>query len=103
VLQHAGGISTVYGHLSRFTSGLRKGQKIAQGEAVGFVGMTGLATGPHLHYEFRVHGEHHDPLRVALPTAMPLPPEHLADFSKKAQPLLAQLDLLRGSNLASME
>jgi len=103
ILQHASGISTVYGHLSRFASGLRKGQKIAQGEAVGFVGMTGLATGPHLHYEFRVHGEHRDPLKVALPTAVPLPAELRADFNEQSQPLVAQLDLLRGSNLASME
>lgn len=103
ILQHSGGISTVYGHLSRFAPGLRKGQKIAQGEAVGFVGMTGLATGPHLHYEFRVHGEHRDPLKVVLPTSVPLPAERLADFSRQAQPLAAQLDLLRGSNLASLE
>jgi murein DD-endopeptidase MepM/ murein hydrolase activator NlpD len=103
ILQHVGGISTVYGHLSRFAPGLRKGQKIAQGEAVGFVGMTGLATGPHLHYEFRVHGEHRDPLKVALPNAVPLSIERLADFSRQAQPLVAQLDLLRGTNLASLE
>lgn len=103
ILQHAGNISTVYGHLSHFAPGLHKGQKIAQGEVVGFVGMTGLATGPHLHYEFRVHGEHRDPLKVALPTAVPLSTEHLADFKKQAQPLVAQLELLRGSNLALME
>jgi murein DD-endopeptidase MepM/ murein hydrolase activator NlpD len=103
VLQHAGGISTVYGHLSRFAPGVRKGYKVRQGEVVGFVGMTGLATGPHLHYEFRVHDEHRDPLKVVLPTSVPLPAESLAEFSKQAEPLVAQLDLLRGSNLASLE
>ena len=103
ILQHAGNISTVYGHLSRFASGLHKGQKIAQGEAIGFLGMTGMATGPHLHYEFRVRGEHQDPLKVALPTSVPLSSTLLADFRQQAQPLVAQLDLLRGSNLASME
>jgi murein DD-endopeptidase MepM/ murein hydrolase activator NlpD len=103
VLQHAGGISTVYGHLSRFAPGLRMGHKIRQGEVVGFVGMTGLATGPHLHYEFRVHDEHRDPLKVVLPTSVPLPTESLAEFSKQAEPLAAQLALLRGSNLASLE
>jgi murein DD-endopeptidase MepM/ murein hydrolase activator NlpD len=82
---------------------VHKGQRISQGEAVGFVGMTGLATGPHLHYEFRVHGEHRDPLKVMLPTSAPLPAERLADFTRQAEPLAAQLDLLHGSNLASLE
>lgn len=103
VLQHAGNISTVYGHLSRFAPGLRKGTRLAQGQALGFVGSSGMATGPHLHYEFRVRGEHRDPLKVALPTSVPLPGTLRADFLKQAQPLIAQLDLLRGSNLASME
>lgn len=103
MLQHAGGISTVYGHLSRFVPGLRRGQKISQGEAIGFVGMTGLATGPHLHYEFRVHGEHRDPLTVALPTSVPLPADRLAEFGKQAESLLAQLDLVRANKLASLE
>lgn len=103
ILQHAGNISTVYGHLSRFAPGLHRGQKIAQGEAIGFVGRTGMATGPHLHYEFRVRGEHRDPLKVALPTSVPLASGLRADFRQQAQPLVAQLDLLRGSNLASME
>jgi murein DD-endopeptidase MepM/ murein hydrolase activator NlpD len=103
VLNHAGNISTVYGHLSRFASGMRKGRKIAQGEAIGFVGTSGMATGPHLHYEFRVRGEHRDPLKVALPTSVPMTPSLLADFRKQAQPLVQQLELLRGSNLASLE
>jgi murein DD-endopeptidase MepM/ murein hydrolase activator NlpD len=103
MLQHTGGISTVYGHLSRFASGLHKGQKITQGEAIGFVGMTGLATGPHLHYEFRVNGEHRNPLTVALPTPVPLPADRLAEFSRQAEPMLAQLDLVRGSKLASLD
>lgn len=103
ILQHANGISTVYGHLSRFAPGLHRGQKIMQGENVGFVGMTGLATGPHLHYEFRINGEHRDPLKVALPTATPLPADQLAMFRDQSKPLLEQLALLRGSNLASLE
>lgn len=103
ILQHSNGISTVYGHLSRFAAGLRRGQKIMQGETVGLVGMTGVATGPHLHYEFRVNGEHRNPLKVALPTATPLPADQLAMFHEQAKPLLEQLSLLRGSNLASLE
>lgn len=103
MLQHAGGIMTVYGHLSRFATGLRKGQTVAQGSAIGYVGMTGMATGPHLHYEFRVHGEHRDPLKVALPTSIPLNAATLADFRKQAQPLIAQLDLLRKTSIAAAE
>jgi murein DD-endopeptidase MepM/ murein hydrolase activator NlpD len=103
MLQHSNGVSTVYGHLSRFAAGLHRGQKVSQGEDIGYVGMTGLATGPHLHYEFRMNGEHRDPLTVALPTAIPLPAEQLAAFSIYSKPLLEQLALLRGSNLASLE
>lgn len=103
VLQHSNGVSTAYGHLSRFAAGLHRGQKVLQSDDIGFVGMTGLATGPHLHYEFRINGEHRDPLTVALPTATPLPADQLATFQAQSKPLLEQLTLLRGSNLASLE
>ena len=103
ILQHPGGINTVYGHLSHFASGLRKGQKVEQGQIIGYVGMTGMATGPHLHYEFRVHGEHRNPLTVALPGAQPLPIEVKNRFIKQSQIWLTQLNLLRNSNLASLE
>lgn len=102
MLQHAGNITTVYGHLSRFAAGLRVGQKVAQGSAIGYVGMTGMATGPHLHYEFRVRGEHQDPLKVALPTAVPLSTANLASFKAQAQPLLGQLALLRSTDVAAL-
>jgi murein DD-endopeptidase MepM/ murein hydrolase activator NlpD len=103
ILQHSGGISTVYGHLSHITSGLHKGVSVTQGEVIGLVGMSGLATGPHLHYEFRVHGEHQDPLKVAMPNAVPVPNAYQADFEHHAQPLFAELDLLRGTNTASLD
>jgi len=103
ILQHTNGVSTVYGHLSRFATGLHRGQKVSQGDDIGYVGMTGMATGPHLHYEFRVNGEHRNPLTVALPTATPLPSNQLAAFTAYSKPLLEQLTLLRGSNLASLE
>ena len=103
VLQHQNGISTVYGHLSRFVDGLRKGMKVAQGEIIGFVGMTGLATGPHLHYEFLLNGEQRDPLKVALPTALPITARYQADFAANSAALTAQLNLLSASKLASLE
>jgi len=103
VLQHQNGISTVYGHLSRFAAGLRKGMKVSQGEVIGYVGMTGLATGPHLHYEFLLNGEHRDPLKVALPTAVPIAPKYKADFTAHSSNMISQLNLLSKSNLASLE
>ncbi len=69
ILSHAGNHTTLYAHQSRFAKGLRKGQKVSQGQLIGYVGATGWATGPHLHYEFRVAGKPVDPLSVKLPVA----------------------------------
>ena len=66
-LQHQGAFSTLYAHLSRFAPQVKQGARVAQGEVIGYVGQTGWATGPHLHYEFRVAGEQRNPLTVALP------------------------------------
>lgn len=103
VLQHQNGISTVYGHLSRFAQGLRKGVKVAQSDIIGYVGMTGLATGPHLHYEFLVNGENRDPQKIALPEALPITAKYQADFAAKSAALTAQLHLLSASTFASLE
>lgn len=90
-LEHGGGISTLYGHMSRFAKGLRNGQRVKQGEIIGYVGSTGAATGPHLHYEYRVNGVHLNPRTVRLPNAAPLPAEYMADFHAKAQSAFADL------------
>lgn len=103
VLKHQGQFSTVYGHLSGFAKGLHKGRKINQGDVIGFVGMTGLATGPHLHYEFKVAGVQRNPLSIALPTALPLAAQYKADFSKQSKQLMARLALLRNTNLAALD
>jgi len=102
-LTHQGRYTTVYGHLSRFATGLHKGQRVAQGETIGYVGTTGLSTGPHLHYEFKVAGEQRDPLRVALPDAQPVKAAQLATFRPIADNFLARLELLRNTNLAKVE
>jgi murein DD-endopeptidase MepM/ murein hydrolase activator NlpD len=103
VLKHENGVTTVYGHLSRFADGLHKGEKVAQGDLIGFVGMTGLATGPHLHYEFMVNGEHRDPMTVALPKADPITGQNKVAFDAVSRELSAQIDLLGNSNIAALE
>jgi murein DD-endopeptidase MepM/ murein hydrolase activator NlpD len=103
MVNHQGRYTTVYGHLSRFAKGLHNGQRVAQGEVIGYVGMTGLATGPHLHYEFRVNGQQTDPLRVALPDAKPIDSSYLAAFQPVANDFVARLDLMRNTNLAKLD
>jgi murein DD-endopeptidase MepM/ murein hydrolase activator NlpD len=93
-ITHPGGVRTVYGHLSRFAPRLRAGMGVEQGQLIGQVGMTGLATGPHLHYEYLKDGVHKDPQKVPLPTAEPVPGQHMAAFRAHADPLVAGLDAL---------
>lgn len=95
VLRHQTRITTWYGHLSGFAKGIQKGRRVSQGEVIGFVGATGVATGPHLHYEFRINDVHQDPLRVAMPPAPPLAPQHRAAFDEVARPQGERLALLR--------
>lgn len=103
MVRHPGNITTVYGHLSRFAKGLRPGQRVVQGDVIGHVGMTGLASGPHLHYEFRVNDQQRDPLRIALPDAQPVSPADRAEFQNVADDLMARLNLLRDTNLAQLD
>jgi murein DD-endopeptidase MepM/ murein hydrolase activator NlpD len=103
VLRHGGSYSTAYAHLSRFAPGLRRGARIAQGDTLGYVGQTGWATGPHLHYEFRVAGAARNPRTIALPAGQPVPAAALAAFRGEAGSRLAQLDLLADSRLALLE
>jgi len=103
IVEHQSRHTTVYGHLSRFAGGLRRGQRVGQGDIIGFVGMTGLATGPHLHYEFMVNAQHRDPLRAALPDAVPLDNVQKLVFQEATRSLTARLGLLRDTNLAKLD
>lgn len=98
ILDHSVTYSTLYAHLSRFASRLRAGQYVRQGQIIGYVGRTGSATGPHLHYEFRVNGVHKNPLTVKLPNALPLEGQHLAQFKAETRSLLSKLDALAVSH-----
>jgi murein DD-endopeptidase MepM/ murein hydrolase activator NlpD len=100
ILQHRNGHSTLYGHLSGFANGLAAGKRVHQGDVIGYVGMTGLATGPHVHYEFRIKGVHQNPLRLALPPGPPITRELRAAFEEVRVPLMQRLDLIRGRDLA---
>src|SRR5690606_26093476 len=93
-IQHGGNITTLYAHMSRFAPGLSVGSRVQQGQLIGYVGMTGLASGPHLHYEFRLNGVHRNPVTVKLPDAAPLPAEQRPRFTAYATPLLAHLQVL---------
>ena len=103
VLKHDNGVSTVYGHLSRFAEGLQKGKKVLQGQLIAYVGTTGLSTGPHLHYEFLVNGEHRDPMTVALPKDNTLAGQDKVAFDAISQQLTAQLSILGTSNIAALD
>jgi murein DD-endopeptidase MepM/ murein hydrolase activator NlpD len=96
-IKHAGGIETRYLHFTQRM--VKQGQKIRQGQTIGTVGSTGLATGPHLHYEFVVNGVHRDPRKVPLPKVEPLQGETLLVFQQASAPLLTQLSRLESASL----
>ncbi len=102
MIKHQGRYTTVYGHLSRFGK-FRVGQRVAQGDIVGYVGMTGLTSGPHLHYEFKVDGQQRDPLSVALPNAQPIDESNKVAFQALSDQFVSRLDVLRNTNLAKLD
>jgi murein DD-endopeptidase MepM/ murein hydrolase activator NlpD len=100
VVKHGSSYETLYAHMSRFRPGLGYGSRVQQGQVIGYVGSSGLATGPHLHYEFRVNGVHRDPRKVMLPRATALPRQNVEHFKASSAPLLTQLDALNRSQVA---
>jgi murein DD-endopeptidase MepM/ murein hydrolase activator NlpD len=102
ILEHGSGVSTLYGHMSRFAAGLRNGQRVKQGVTIGYVGSSGAATGPHLHYEYRLNGVHKNPRTVPLPDATPIPATYMAAFQSRAGSLLAQLDKAASASVAAV-
>ncbi len=94
IIQHGQTYSTLYAHLSRYVRNLKSGNRVRQGQVIGYVGKTGLATGPHLHYEFRVNGVHKNPLTVKFPKAAALPAQYRQEFRKIAAQSLERLNRL---------
>ncbi len=102
MINHQGRYETVYGHLSRFGN-IRKGQRVSQGEIIGYVGMTGVTSGPHLHYEFKQAGVHRDPLKVALPDGKPVNDAQKMVFVESTRDLHTRLSLLRNTRIAKLD
>ncbi|MBU6955447.1 OapA family protein [Hahella sp. HN01] len=91
ILQHGQSITTLYAHMKGFARGIKNGKRINQGQVIGYVGSSGLATGPHLHYEFRVNGVHKNPVTVKFPHAQPVASNEMSRFKEQAQTALAQM------------
>lgn len=100
VVEHRGEKSTLYAHLSGFAKEIDVGKKVRQGDIIGYVGQSGLASGPHLHYEYRVKGEPLDPLTAAVVDAEPLQERFRSDFSVKTAQWIAELDAATATRLA---
>lgn len=99
IVQHGKKYSTLYAHLSKFKKGQKTGSRIRQGQVIGYVGKSGLATGSHLHYEFLVNGVHRNPLTVKLPLSQPVKKSLLVKFKEQTQPWVAQLNKAKASTL----
>jgi murein DD-endopeptidase MepM/ murein hydrolase activator NlpD len=100
VIQHGQRYRTLYAHMNGFAKGVRTGSNVKQGQIIGYVGTTGLSTGPHLHYEFQVNGVHVDPLSQKLPMADPIAKSEKARFMQISKPLMAKMDSERSTMLA---
>ena len=104
IIQHGSKYTTLYAHLNSYNKKIGVGKRVKQGQTIAYVGSSGLATGPHLHYEFRVNGVHRNPQTVRLPSSGPVPKRYMADFEMTTAPVFAQLDLLtRDTQLAFAE
>ncbi len=101
IIQHGQRFRTLYAHMRGFASGIRNGSTVSQGQVIGYIGTTGLSTGPHLHYEFQINGVHVDPLSQKLPMSDPIAANERQRFQQISQPLLARLDEGRTTALAS--
>lgn len=103
ILKHHDKYSTLYAHMQDFEQGLEKGSRVKQGEVIGTVGMTGLTTGPHLHFEFLIDGVHHDPLSVDMPKTLPLAPDMKQAIKQAAAPYARTMALLRDTKPSAFE
>ena len=102
IVQHGGNITTLYAHMTGYAAKARVGSRVKQGQTIGYVGMTGLATANHLHYEYRINGVHRNPRTVDLPDAEPIANKYLARFLATAEPILQELEQFKSTQVASV-
>lgn len=102
ILQHGGNITTLYAHMSKFANQVRVGTRVRQGQTIGYVGATGLATANHLHYEYRINGVHRNPRTVALPQADPIDERYREQFLAAVEPILQELEQFKRTQLATI-
>lgn len=102
IIQHGGNITTLYAHMSKFNNSARVSRRVTQGQTIGYVGKTGLATAPHLHYEYRLNGVHRNPRTVKLPQAEPIKEEYRDDFMLAVEPILDELLQYKRTQVASL-
>lgn len=102
ILQHGGNITTLYAHMSKFASSMGTGTRVRQGQTIGYVGATGLATANHLHYEYRINGVHRNPRTVELPKADPIAEKYREQFFAISRPVLAELEQFKNTKLATV-
>lgn len=100
IIQHGQRYRTLYAHMQGFAKGVRSGSNVKQGQIIGYIGTTGLSTGPHLHYEFQINGTHVDPLSQKLPMSDPIARSEKARFMQQSKPLMAQMDKEKSTLLA---
>jgi murein DD-endopeptidase MepM/ murein hydrolase activator NlpD len=100
IIQHGQRYRTLYAHMQGFAKGVRTGSNVKQGQIIGYIGTTGLSTGPHLHYEFQVNGVHVDPLSQKLPMSDPIANSEKSRFMQLSKPLMAQMDKEKSTMLA---
>ena len=103
IIQHGSNITTLYAHMSKYRKGQRSGSRVKQGDIIGYVGQSGLASGPHLHYEFRLNGVHKNPMRVKFPNAAPIPKKERSAFKTVAATLMTQLESYRTTQVAVLQ
>ena len=101
IIRHSNGWKTYYGHLSRIGKGIKTGEKVEQGQVIGYVGATGLATGPHLHYEIRIKNKPVNPLALKLPQGKSIPKTLIAEFRLFRDKMNSQLASINPAVLAS--
>ena len=102
IIQHGGNITTLYAHMSSYIKKIKIGTKVRQGETIGFVGSTGLATASHLHYEYRINGIHRNPRTVNLPDAKPIDEKYRMEFFTYAGPIIDELKQFKNMHSAKV-